>query len=292
MFLMKKIILATLLITSSYISLHSEKTITTSCHLHSTHSDGKNTIKEIIEQAQKLNLDIIGISDHYILLPDGLKASYSIQDLDTYIADVLSFSKYTNPNEMLGIEADYFPETIDALREQLADKPFDYVIGSIHRIDGFKAKFVFESGFSPPDSVDQTIKKYWTLIREMAESGVFDVVAHMDLTKRLRMRSPCDFSQEIDAAFDAIKAADMTVELNTSGWHHPCQEQYPSRELLEKCKQRDIPIMVTSDAHSIEHLTRNFEKAYELLIDIGYTQVAYYTKRQRFFTQIPEKLSF
>ena len=45
----------------------------TSYHVHSTYSDGKGSIEEIVRMAKKFYADEIGISDHLILYPDGRK---------------------------------------------------------------------------------------------------------------------------------------------------------------------------------------------------------------------------
>ena len=260
-----------------------------SYHNHSTHSDGTQSIDELVEHAKMLGLDEMGISDHYALpIPGQTKAPFfSIQDLDAYIADVLRFSEHKNPIIKLGIETDFYPKKIDKIKKKLSGKPFDYIIGSIHVVDTLPINVKPENLQNlSNDDMTKIVKRFWEITREMAESRIFDIVGHLDLTKKFNLQATNDISDEINAALDAIKQANMTIELNTSGWQLPCKKQYPSRKLLEQCKQRDIPVMISADAHKAVHLTRDFDKAYELLIDIGYTQVAYYTKRKRLFTPI------
>src|SRR3954454_24444620 len=108
----------------------------------------------------------------------------------------------------LGIEADFFPETIDTLRDRLAPYPFDYVIGSVHFTDG---GFPIDSyardweALSPAQR-DDVWRSYWVRMRQLAESGVFDFAAHPDLPKKFGYRPSVDLTAEAGAALDAIAA--------------------------------------------------------------------------------------
>jgi len=256
-----------------------------SYHVHSKWSDGKSTLLEIVSQAKKLNLDEVGISDHLTLSPyqKELKWSMPLENLDPYILEVEKFSK--NFPVKLGLEADFFPETVDELKKIVASRPFDYIIGSVHFVGDKQVDFKKEN--VSQNEFNELTRNYWELIRQMAKTRVFDIVGHMDLTKEYGLCPDCDLSKEIDLALDAISEADMCVELNTSGWYRPCQQQYPSVELLKGCRSRDIPVIVSADAHLFENLTRDFEKAYLLLKNLGFTKQPYYIKRKRFFSSFP-----
>ena len=51
---------------------------------------------------------------------------------------------------------------------------------------------------------DDIYVKYWKLIREMAESGLFDIAAHLDLPKKLCFYPSSYLSVHIVAALDAM----------------------------------------------------------------------------------------
>lgn len=57
----------------------------------------------------------------------------------------------------------------------------------------------------------------------------------------------------------------MAVELNTAGWHKKCAEQYPGIPILQELLRRGIPIVINSDAHHPDHLSRDWEKGLRLL---------------------------
>jgi len=83
-------------------------------------------------------------------------------------------------------------------------------------------------------------------------------------------------------ALDKIAAADMAIEINTAGWDKPVGEAYPSKFFLKEARRRQIPLIITADAHSADTLTRHFDRARRLAADSGYTEVLRYDKRKRF----------
>lgn len=262
-----------------------------SYHTHSRWSDGKSTILDHIRAAGEMGLDEIGISDHYVLTPDGVQQYFGMPlgRLDDYVEDVQSSAGEATDGLVvrLGLEVDYFPETEEAIRELLNSQPFDYVIGSIHFVNGFP----IDDAVEPWEKLDQqgrndAIRGYWIRLRQMAESRLFDIAGHLDLTKKFGFYSTDDLAPEINAALDAIVGADMAFEVNTSGWYKPCREAYPGPSIIQECFNRRIPVIVTSDAHHSEHLIRGYEEAYTLIKEIGFMESAVYMGRMRIMQDI------
>ncbi len=257
----------------------------TSYHNHTTWSDGATPIAGQIEGARQAGLDELGISDHYVFNPHGVTTwSMPLDKMADYVADVQqAMAQTTSPVIRLGIEADYFPETIDELRRRLALYPFDYVIGSVHYVDGFPIDEHrrFWDALTPEERVEKW-RDYWKRIRELAESRVFDFVAHLDLFKKFGHRPTLDLSAEAHAALDAIATADMAIEINTAGWNLPVKEAYPTLNLLRAARERAIPLLINADAHHPKNLTRDFDRARALAREAGYTQLVRYEMRQRF----------
>jgi histidinol-phosphatase (PHP family) len=267
-----------------------------SYHCHSKWSDGEGTIADFVGAAGILGLDEFGISDHYVLTPNREKLWWSMAPdaLDDYAADLQAASgdALDGLTVRLGVEADFIPETVGDLQEVLRSQPFDYVIGSVHIVNGFPIDN------SPADweplatsERDEIIRTYWIRIREMAESRLFDFAGHLDLTKKFGIYPSIDPTTEIEKALDAIAASDMAVELNTSGWTYTAREEYPSSTILRGCLERGIPVVVSADAHKPANLIRGFDDAYSLLKEIGFTEQASFAGRQRFMSPLPENVN-
>lgn len=263
----------------------------TSYHVHSIYSDGKTTIRELAEAAAAQGLDELGISDHYVLLPAGRNVSWSmsLDGLAQYLTELQEVTEEFRERLVIrkGLEVDYDPATERELAEVLHAHDFDFVIGSVHFIDGFP---VDES----PDHWDRLsederndlIRAYWVRIKQMAKSCLFDFAGHLDLYKKFGHRPTVDISEDVMAALDAVAFSGMAVEINTAGWFLPAREAYPSLEILSACRLHAIPILINSDAHEPSNLTRGFDRAYELARSVGYSEVLAYNRR------VPFKVTF
>lgn len=256
----------------------------TSLHNHTTWSDGQPTIEEMIGGAQRLGITEIGISDHFVMHPrQVVEWSMPLDAFDDYVAALREAgSGTTDVTLRLGVEADYFPESHDDLRRILARHELDYVIGSVHYIDMFPLDESREHWESLSESeMNGMWRSYWELIRQMAQTGIYDFAGHLDLPKKFGFRPTEDLSEESGAALDAIADAAMAIEINTAGWSLPAHEAYPSPELLKAARLREIPLLINADAHRIDHLSRDFERARDLAREAGYTELSRYEKRKR-----------
>lgn len=255
----------------------------TSYHCHTRFSDGDCSVDDHIREATSVGLDELGISDHYILYPNRtIEWSMPVDGLQKYM-DALQAERETAGQRLavrFGLEADYIPESAERLGVELRRYPFDYVIGSVH----FVGDFPIDESSSHWDSLSQDgrneiIRKYWRLTADMARSGLFDIVGHTDLYKKFGHRASVDISEDIAIALDAVADAGMAVELNTSGIQ--CTgEAYPAMDILAQCYARDIPTLVTADAHTPANLTRYFDVGIRQLKSLGYTQKATFKGRE------------
>lgn len=255
----------------------------TSYHCHTTFSDGDSSMQEQLQAAITAGLDELGISDHYILMP-GREIDWSmpVDRLPDYVQSLQDTRKAAGDQLAFrfGLEADYIPESVGHLAEVLKQYPFDYIIGSVHFIGSFPvdASAAHWDAMSQSDR-NTTIKKYWGLVAEMARSRSFDICGHMDLYRRFGHYATVDLSKDIGAALDEIAKSKMAVELNTSGIYHT-GEAYPKQDILQQCRDRDIPTLLTADAHSPANLTRFYDKGIAQLKAAGYTQQAVFENRR------------
>lgn len=99
-------------------------------HVHSSYSDGVNSIEELVKAAINKGFQYIGISDHSktAFYANGLKEE-AIKKQHKEIEDLRE--KYPQITIFKGIESDILPDgSLDYDNEILAT--FDYVIGSVH----------------------------------------------------------------------------------------------------------------------------------------------------------------
>jgi histidinol-phosphatase (PHP family) len=115
-------------------------------HIHAAISgDAKGELMDYVHKAQERGLSEIGFSDHFHVE----KQSYSIsfEKLAQYTEKVVSCKEETNFQIKLGLEVDYVPNLENQIEQALKKRCFDYVIGSLHFINGW--------GFDDPKCISE-----------------------------------------------------------------------------------------------------------------------------------------
>ncbi|MEO5953082.1 MAG: histidinol-phosphatase HisJ family protein, partial [Chloroflexia bacterium] len=163
----------------------------TDYHMHTTlcgHASG--TMDEYINRAKDLGLQEIGFSEHIYLyhLPEDQRdpeLAMRAEEMDTYI-EMVAQARQRHPDITikLGLEADYIQDHEAQLESILTAYPWDYVYGSVH--------FMGSWGFDDARYIDEYSRRqindlytnYFALITAAAKTGLFDVMAHLDLIKK------------------------------------------------------------------------------------------------------------
>jgi histidinol-phosphatase (PHP family) len=240
------------------------------------HAEGE--IYEYIEKAIECGVKYFGFSDHAPMDYDP-KYRMSLMQMQKYEIDVLKAKEnYKDKIEiLLGYEVDYLKGHMD---DKVLNSNVDYLIGSVHFIDGW--------GFDNPEfigkykhqDIDEIWQKYFDAIEEMANSKLFDIVGHLDLIKVFKFMPKKSVESIAKNALLAIKKADMTLEVNVAGFRKPVKEAYPSLTLLQEAYNLDIPITFSSDAHKPEQVGLFDKEAITLAKSAGYTKCALYKNRK------------
>jgi histidinol-phosphatase (PHP family) len=242
-------------------------------HLHTRFSDGDALVGDVLERAAELGLPEVGFSDH--LIPEALDDGYGIPypRLQDYIDTVrLTAGRWPALRVLVALEIDYVPGHVDEVREMLTRLDLDYVIGSVHLVDGFV--FDLEQSLRAYQEVDgeRLLCRYFELVREAVETGLVDVIGHFDLIKKFGVL-PAPGVRARAAAGEALAAAAASgtaIEINTSGWRHPVGEQYPQVGLLAAARELGVPLTFGSDAHAAGDVGSRFAEAVGVARAAGY----------------------
>lgn len=183
----------------------------------------------------------------------------------------------------LGIEADYFIGGERELQELLALGDWDYVIGSVHFIDGW--------GFDNPDTKEYfeehqlhtLYHTFFTTVEKAVRSELFDIVAHLDNIKVFNYRLDENIQLPYyETIARALVETNTATEINAGLYYrYPVQEMCPSPLYLHVLAQYQVPITLSSDAHYPNDLGNYVEDNVEILRNHGVSHVATFEKRIR-----------
>ncbi|HEX5329323.1 histidinol-phosphatase [Sulfuricurvum sp.] len=237
------------------------------------------TVAEYVEAAIACQTKYFGFSDH---APMHYDPTYRMRfdQMDVYESWIKEAQEQygSKITVLLGYEIDYLPGYMEA---SVLDRPCDYLIGSVHFIDDW--------GFDNPEfigryagaDIDEIYRRYFALVESMAMSGKFDIVGHLDLLKVFKYLPTKDIRLLAGGALAAIKKANMSIEINVSGYRKPISEAYPSPLLMEQIAELEIPITFGSDAHCKEQVGLYTEQVEALARSVGYDKCALYRGRDR-----------
>jgi histidinol-phosphatase (PHP family) len=181
----------------------------------------------------------------------------------------------------LGIEIDFVPGQEERMEADATALPYDYVIGSVHRVDGDEVDRATDQSVYERYETYELYAAYYRNVREAALSGRFEVIGHPDLIKIFRRYPERDVTPLLEETADAVAEAGVVVDVNAAGLRKPVGEIYPSRKFLEMFHRRGVPIILSSDAHAPEEVAAGYDKSLKLVHDVGYREVATFENYER-----------
>ena len=263
-------------------------------HTHNKFCDGKNTISEMVKSAVYQGVCAIGISSHAPLKVFN-KWSILSTDIDDYLNEIeIAKSQFLNQIKIFSaLEIDYIPNdtySFDYFREKMS---LDYTIGSVHLvknifnnqlwfIDGDKkiCQQNFKTIFN--NNIKLAISTYYSQIRKMVETQSPNIIAHLDkvvmnTAGALFNESEEWYHEEVMQTLKLIKKSGSILEINSRGiYKNKWATTFPSPKILREANILDIPIIISTDAHSIEEITRGYNQARIIAMEAGYSTQSYF----------------
>jgi DNA polymerase (family 10) len=195
-------------------------------HVHSTYSDGTNSIRRIAQSSKKMGFSYIGLSDH------SQSARYAggltLEKLQGQWKEInLANQEMEEFTIFKGIESDILPDgSLDY--EEAILKEFDFVIASVHSL----------FNMSQEEMTQRVIKAM--------QNPYTTILAHP--TGRLLLaREP--YAIDMRRIIDQASQSGVAIELNA----HPYRLDIDWR-LCKMAKERGVKIVINPDAHEEEGL--------------------------------------
>ncbi len=267
--------------------------ITADLHNHTLYSHGLDTPKVMWESAKAKGIELFGFTEHS---PRPQNYTYTNEYREKltkyfpqYVKEVQEL-KIAHPDQvLLGIEMDWMEKEQDFIKTALAAYDFDYNIGSVH----FLENWGYDDNPNGWQSVRTTERfehysNYFKTVAEMAKSGLFNIVGHLDLIKIYSIETFNEWVKDknsqnlIAEALDEVKKADMAMEISSAGLRKLCKEIYPGPIIMGLAKDLNVPISFGSDAHNKNDVAADFDKLEQYAKSYGYTHSVWFNKGSMF----------
>ena len=234
---------------------------------HNDREANRETIRAFLDEATRRRLKEIGFADH------------------DYYWDQMNFplirevaEDYPHLGVRVGLEAEYRPKDEERIKRLLGQFPFDFVIGSVHEMNGWAFDYPEEEPMHHKKDADELYREYFEVVTLAARSGLFTTIGHIDLIKIFGVRPRVDILALADEALTTVAERGLVLEVNTNGRYKPVKEFYPEKRLMEEIQRRGIEFTLGSDAHCAEVVGRDLDEASQLLRQIGVHSVVSFAR--------------
>ncbi len=182
-------------------------------HMHTdVSSDSRMTLPQALQAAEKKGLGII-VTEHMDL---GYPVPGSfIFDVDDYFS---GYGSRRDEKILLGIEIGMMMAKCEEGNELIADYPFDFVIGSIHLVDG---QDIYQPDFYQGRTKFETYGRYFVNMAQcVANYKGIHALGHLDYICRYARYDDADIhyaemSEMIDPVLKAAAERGLALEINT-----------------------------------------------------------------------------
>jgi histidinol-phosphatase (PHP family) len=205
--------------------------------------------------------------------------------LERYVAVVLAARDRGLPVR-LGLEVDFFPETVESVLDLLEGYPFDFLLGSVHWIGALS----IDRGDTQDEIERRGLRRVWEqytdLVVELGRGGHVDSLAHVDLLKKYGRRLDPEPFDLYDRIVEASVAGGSAVEVSSQGLRKPVGEVYPAPALLARLRAADVPITLASDGHLPDEAAHGHAEVVAAARAAGYTTYLRFDGRRRVTTPL------
>lgn len=225
-------------------------------------------VEKFIDRALDRGIDEIWLLEHSYRFKEFVPMYQAVRAQNPYVdqwlnrkAGVHSLSDYLSLVELVrahrfpvrirfGLEVCYFKETERFVQELTKNAGLDFLVGSVHFVDGFA--FDHKPELWNGMNVDAVYRRYFEIALDLARSGIFDGMAHPDSIKLFGHKPSFSLEPYYERLANALAEAGVYAEQN-SGIARRCSAPLGMEPaLLLAMKRRGVRIVTASDAHCPE----------------------------------------
>jgi histidinol-phosphatase (PHP family) len=257
-------------------------------HVHFLHGYGGGYTNDFFEgfisAALKAGIDEIYLLEHThqfyeferIYTPvrnyNAFQRDWLLQKMNGSIDDYLLFIENNRgriyPIKVkFGLEACYIPETANQLSDILKQYEFNFLTGSVHWIDGWGFDHPKQKDLWKTVNVDKAYKRYYSIMYELCNSGLFGGLAHPDSIKCFGYKPSCDLIGTYHQLAQVLNRNKMYAE-NSGGLrlnYNGNIELGLNQEMLQAFKENKVKMMTASDAHKQSDVGANIKELQKMI---------------------------
>lgn len=255
-------------------------------HVHTECSlDAEHSVTYVGEKAEERGLAGIAVTDH-CEIEKFREQQYYHKVTQSMFHALLAKGIFQDRLKVLcGVEIGQPLVNTEYVQQVLDLKRFDYVLGSLHSIDG--VGFYFADFSEVQVDIPALLNHYYEELCRMLEWGKFDALAHLTYPFRYirgdyKLPYTEDmFQKQIDEVLRLCIEKGKALEINTSGLRQNIGECLPNLDIARRYRAMGGELVTLgSDSHSAFTVGDGIEQGAALLREAGFTHYFYYEDRK------------
>jgi histidinol-phosphatase (PHP family) len=265
-------------------------------HTHCHYCDGSDHPEAYVRAALAAGFHSLGFSSH---APVPFRNNFAIKD-EAYLLEYCGIirelqTKYSDKiNIYLALEMDYIHGISGDFKKYEKMCGLDYTIGSVHLvrngsgdnlwfIDGPRVES-YDNGLRDVfgNDIRKAVTAFYHQTNEMILSQKPDIIGHIDKVKmhnrdRYFTEDEKWYSDLLMETLDLVEETGAIIEVNTRGIYKKRSDSlYPGVPVLEEMHRRNMPVILSSDAHRPEEIDGYFTEAIRILRETGFKKLSYF----------------
>lgn len=234
----------------------------------------RSSVEHMARAAMWKNLRTLGLSEHIFQMREGrpllphMPQEGPFTTFENYFGAIEEVIEHSGGYDVrAGLEVDFVPDKHAEIVQVIAGQPWDFLIGSVHQIDGL----LFEKQQKWTRAEGEACwLRYFELLRQAVASGAFSLISHPVRMRATNPFLPTRLDDELERLAAEATRHDIALEIN--GFD---VLTYPSlvKRLARACALHRTPISVGSDAHEPGCVAQGHALSGEILREAGIGKV-------------------
>ncbi|HXC55852.1 MAG TPA: histidinol-phosphatase [Rhizomicrobium sp.] len=257
----------------------------------------KDTLEAVVGRAVEAGFTHYGLSEH---APRFRAQDMLSDETDLSPADLVDiFQRYAAEavrvralfadriDVFVGFETERLPpdDWARRMRKIRNQGPFEYVIGSVHDVDGWVVDYSAEQTLALADAMggaEAMQVRYFAALADLVETLKPEVVGHIDLIRKFE---PAGFSfgarafREIERVLEAARASDSALDVNCGAWRRGLGPVYPLPAILDRARAMGLRVTLGDDSHGTKSVGIGLEACLRAIAEAGFQTVSYLERR-------------
>jgi histidinol-phosphatase (PHP family) len=256
----------------------------------------KGPLEQVVERAAAVGFTHYGLSEHSPrfrredLLPgeEDLTPDDLLHTFEAYATHARALrERYADRLDVLvGFETERLPPgtwltRMRELRDRFAP---DYIVGSVHDVDGLVIDYSREATLQVAEGVggmEALQLRYFDAVADLVTQLRPEIVGHIDLIRKFDGPNPSfspTVARRIDLALEAVRGADSVLEVNCATHRRGLGPVYPLVWILERARSMGIGVTLGDDGHGAHDVGVGLDASMRAIAEAGYRELHYFAK--------------